>query len=360
MANQKTSKQSPNERELGERFRDGNEEAFEKLFLRYEKPLYKFALGLPGMSKQEDIFQSATEVVTDAFMKAYRSRGNFKPEKKFFTWICEIAKNTFTDMLRKPVPDWKVKEVTAPPVPVGEDGEESDEDPFTYVADRAEADLYAEEFAGAEQAENAFTEDWLDGLDDDGDYFVELLKIPELTAEEDAAMEAKEDALQERIKEALATGGVNGFLKLCEELFQSMNHHEDNSPYRNMIRMDMKKEEDELLRDLDNGLFPADAIKLMKPGILTAEEFASNQKILLDSYRIEHLPHPTSLYTTNLVYQKCSESELSLREVLILYWRKYPKRAIADKLDMSEGTLKTALSRIRDKFPVMKQEVGPM
>jgi DNA-directed RNA polymerase specialized sigma24 family protein len=151
------------------------------------------------MSKQRDRSEAAGDVATEAFMNAWRYRTTFKPEKKFFTWICGIAKNEWSAVRRK----WAKRcneqqdselEIIPPRLPPGVDPEIND--PLTYTADRKESKDHVDGLACEKQADARIER----FLDDIGDEFEEEDDILELTAEEEAAMDAKEDALQHRLR----------------------------------------------------------------------------------------------------------------------------------------------------------------
>lgn len=73
----------------------GDDEAFRKLVLLYERRALSLAYSLVGnMSDAEDIVQ-------DAFLKAYRSIGSFRGQSSFYTWLYRIISNLNIDYARK-------------------------------------------------------------------------------------------------------------------------------------------------------------------------------------------------------------------------------------------------------------------
>ena len=73
----------------------GDQEAFRKLVLLYERRALNLAYSLVGnISDAEDIVQ-------DAFMKAYRSIGSFRGQSSFYTWLYRIISNLNIDYARK-------------------------------------------------------------------------------------------------------------------------------------------------------------------------------------------------------------------------------------------------------------------
>lgn len=79
--------------ELIERFRAGDAEAYEVLFLRYEVSLSRFVKRhLTGAIALE---LQAEDVVQDVHVAALRAIGDFqyRSELSFFLWLCAIARN---------------------------------------------------------------------------------------------------------------------------------------------------------------------------------------------------------------------------------------------------------------------------
>ncbi len=69
------------------RVQQGDASAFDFLVQRYKERLYATVYHMP--STHED----ANDLVQEAFIKAYKSIGNFKRESSFYTWIYRIAVN---------------------------------------------------------------------------------------------------------------------------------------------------------------------------------------------------------------------------------------------------------------------------
>ena len=73
----------------------GNRAAFEELVRHYDQAVLRLAMHLTGSEHEaQDIYQ-------DAFLKAYKSMGNFRFECSFYTWIYRIVTNLCLDRLRK-------------------------------------------------------------------------------------------------------------------------------------------------------------------------------------------------------------------------------------------------------------------
>jgi RNA polymerase sigma-70 factor (ECF subfamily) len=99
----------------------GDQDAFNQLVKRWERPIY--ALAYRTLGREEE----ARDVVQDAFLRAYRGLAGFKGEAKFSSWLYRITLNLCRDLQRK--------ERRAPLVQVA-----ADDDP-TDLADRQPAPM---------------------------------------------------------------------------------------------------------------------------------------------------------------------------------------------------------------------------
>lgn len=72
----------------------GNTNAFEKLVLEYEKNVYSIALRMTGNS------EDASDMVQEAFIKAFNSLSGFRGDSKFSVWLYRIVSNVCLDFLR--------------------------------------------------------------------------------------------------------------------------------------------------------------------------------------------------------------------------------------------------------------------
>ena len=85
----------PDDEALMERFRGGDERAFDALFTRYAPPIRAFLTRLVGdRTLADDLFQ-----VT--FLSVVRSRDRFERGAKFAPWLFSIAANAARDALRR-------------------------------------------------------------------------------------------------------------------------------------------------------------------------------------------------------------------------------------------------------------------
>ena len=78
-------------------FKEGNEQAFEKLFEQYHKKLYAFLFRL--LNSKED----AEEIVQETFIKIWEKREDFNEGYPFQSFLFKIAKNAFLNLNRKKV-----------------------------------------------------------------------------------------------------------------------------------------------------------------------------------------------------------------------------------------------------------------
>ncbi|HXY06777.1 MAG TPA: RNA polymerase sigma factor [Terriglobales bacterium] len=118
----------------------GNRAAFEELVRQYDQAVLRLAIHLTGSEHEaQDIYQ-------DAFLKAYKSVGNFRFECSFYTWIYRIVTNLCLDHLRK-------KQVRKEEAPIATDPDGEAYDVLEQVADgragaNPERDLMRRELAG--------------------------------------------------------------------------------------------------------------------------------------------------------------------------------------------------------------------
>lgn len=75
---------------------DGDEAAFEALYLRHTPTVYRFVLRLTGGDVPE-----AEDILQDAWLKAARSLARFEWRSEFRTWLMGIAFNQFRELARR-------------------------------------------------------------------------------------------------------------------------------------------------------------------------------------------------------------------------------------------------------------------
>jgi RNA polymerase sigma-70 factor (ECF subfamily) len=83
------------EKDLIEKSKRGDEEAFGALFSLYRDKIYQHSLGI---LKDEE---SAQDVTQEAFVHAYRHLKEFRSDSSFYTWIYRIAHNLSLNELKK-------------------------------------------------------------------------------------------------------------------------------------------------------------------------------------------------------------------------------------------------------------------
>jgi RNA polymerase sigma-70 factor (ECF subfamily) len=83
------------DRQLLERFVQGDQEAFERLFRQFEREVYGWILRITRDPT------AAEDALIDAFWRAYRGRARFDSSRGFGAWMRRIATNSALDQLRK-------------------------------------------------------------------------------------------------------------------------------------------------------------------------------------------------------------------------------------------------------------------
>jgi RNA polymerase sigma-70 factor (ECF subfamily) len=80
---------------LIKRFLSGDQKAFNKLVLRWQKSIYNFCLRYLGDT------ELAQDVLQSTFLRVYQKLATLYDHAKFTTWIYQIAKNLCFDELKK-------------------------------------------------------------------------------------------------------------------------------------------------------------------------------------------------------------------------------------------------------------------
>jgi RNA polymerase sigma-70 factor (ECF subfamily) len=83
------------DRELVERSRKGDNEAFRAIFERYKRRAYALALGVVHNK------DAALDVVQEAFLRAHKHLGAFEGNASVYTWLYRIVMNAAIDHVRK-------------------------------------------------------------------------------------------------------------------------------------------------------------------------------------------------------------------------------------------------------------------
>lgn len=67
----------------------------EEIYNKYYKDVFKFCLSMCGSS------HTADDITSEVFLKAIKAGNTFRGECSVKVWLCQIAKNTYYDFLRK-------------------------------------------------------------------------------------------------------------------------------------------------------------------------------------------------------------------------------------------------------------------
>jgi RNA polymerase sigma-70 factor, ECF subfamily len=86
----------PDDLPLIDRFKGGDQAAFEELVLKYQDRIYALCRNMLGNA------QDAQDVAQDTFIKAYQKLKDFRPEASLYTWLYRIAVNTCLDYKKRP------------------------------------------------------------------------------------------------------------------------------------------------------------------------------------------------------------------------------------------------------------------
>ncbi len=111
---------------LIDRFRNGDQEAFDELVRRYQKQIYYLAFRMTG--NRED----AEDIAQDTFIRVYGALGDFRGESSFYTWIYRIAVNLsinhhYKSKIRKFVSFDGLMEILRSPSPAPDSGVEGEQ-----------------------------------------------------------------------------------------------------------------------------------------------------------------------------------------------------------------------------------------
>jgi len=81
--------------ELVARSRGGDQDSFNQLVLRWERPIYALAYRVIGREEE------ARDVAQETFLRAFRALGGFKGQAKFSSWLYRITLNLCRDWIRR-------------------------------------------------------------------------------------------------------------------------------------------------------------------------------------------------------------------------------------------------------------------
>jgi len=86
-----------NDRQLVERFKRGDQSAFDKLVIKYKSQIYYLVLRIIGDSNE------AADIAQNTFVRAYQKLHSFLGKASFKTWLYRIAINLSKNYLREKV-----------------------------------------------------------------------------------------------------------------------------------------------------------------------------------------------------------------------------------------------------------------
>ena len=122
------------DRELVERVLKGDNGAFEYLFNRYRDAIHRlFVQRLGGANDADDLLQ-------ETFIKVYINLHRYSAEYTFGQWVYTIARNTFSDFVRRRQDDLPIDERCAAPASSAPTPEES----VINLQQRTQIELYLE------------------------------------------------------------------------------------------------------------------------------------------------------------------------------------------------------------------------
>lgn len=94
------------------RFREGDLQAFQRLFQKYSPSLVNFAFHFVGSRAR------AEEIAQDVLLQVYRWQKRYEPRARFSTWLFKIATNHCLNEVRKG--EYRVSVESLNPLPDGE------------------------------------------------------------------------------------------------------------------------------------------------------------------------------------------------------------------------------------------------
>lgn len=128
------------DRDLVDRFKNGDQSAFDEMVVRYWDRIFVMVKQLLGNS------QDAEEVTQDAFIRAHRGLENFRGDSAFSTWLYQIA----TNLARNKYWYWwrrKRDKSISFDQPLSEDGNLTLTDVFPSDADTPQTEVVTKEFS---------------------------------------------------------------------------------------------------------------------------------------------------------------------------------------------------------------------
>jgi RNA polymerase sigma-70 factor (ECF subfamily) len=90
-----TASQPGDEKNLLDRCRAGDRNAFDELIRVHEKKVFNFAYRLSGN------YDDANDITSETFLRVYNAIANFRGDSSFITWLFRIANNVYLDGRKK-------------------------------------------------------------------------------------------------------------------------------------------------------------------------------------------------------------------------------------------------------------------
>jgi RNA polymerase sigma-70 factor (ECF subfamily) len=90
-------------------FKDGDQQAFQKLFDKYKKRVINYCYRYCGhRAVAEDLSQ-------EIFIRVYKAAPSYRPKARFTTWLFKIATNVCLNEIRKPIYRAKLESIDQKP-----------------------------------------------------------------------------------------------------------------------------------------------------------------------------------------------------------------------------------------------------
>ncbi|MBI3637819.1 MAG: RNA polymerase sigma factor [Candidatus Rokubacteria bacterium] len=97
----------PTDDELMARVREGEQRAFAELYERHRRVVFTFLLRLTGDRR------TAEDLLQETFLRAWRSRGDYRASGQFRGWLFTIARRLTVDWYRREGLQWEGNEEKA-------------------------------------------------------------------------------------------------------------------------------------------------------------------------------------------------------------------------------------------------------
>ncbi len=92
------------DRRLVESACGGDRDAYGRLIVKYQRKVFRMVYLMVGR------FDSAEDIVQEAFVKAYQSLGRFEKDRPFYPWLSAIARNLAINQLKQELREMPVGE----------------------------------------------------------------------------------------------------------------------------------------------------------------------------------------------------------------------------------------------------------